>query len=75
MGALVVVEGGDLVTWTQFDEYPFDMAGPLPTLGLPGATVFQAAMFDGSVRTIKKTVDPNVLKRGIHAADGLPLAD
>ena len=72
---IAIVEGGDPVTWTQFDEYPFDMVGPLPTLGLPGATVFQAAMFDGSVRTIKKTVDPNVLKRGIHAADGFPLAD
>ena len=72
---IAIVEGGDPVTWTQFNEYPFSMDGPLPTLGLPGATVFQAAMFDGSVRTIKKTVDPNVLKRGIHAADGFPLAD
>ncbi len=72
---IAIVEGGDPVTWTQFNEYPFSMDGPLPSLGLPKADVFQAAMFDGSIRTIKKTIDPNVLKRGIHASDGSPLAD
>lgn len=72
---IAIVEGGERVTWTQFNDYPFDMTGPLPTLGLPGATVFQAAMFDGGVRTINKSVDPMVLKRGIHAADGSPLVD
>ena len=63
------------MTWSQFNDYPFSMDGPLPTLGLPNAAVFQAGMFDGSVRTIKKSIDPMVLKRGIHAADGSPLND
>ena len=72
---IAIVEGGERVTWTQFNDYPFSMDGPLPTLGLPNATVFQAGMFDGSVRTIKKSIDPMVLKRGIHASDGSPLND
>ena len=72
---IAIVEGGESVTWTQFNDYPFSMDGPLPSLGLPKADVFQAAMFDSSVRTIKKSVDPMVLKRGIHAADGSPLVD
>ena len=70
-----VIEGGEKVTWSQFDEYPFSMDGPLPKLGRPGASVIQAAMFDGSVRSIKPSIDPKVLKSGIHASDGLPLGE
>ncbi len=70
-----VIEGGEKVTWSQFDEYPFSMDGPLPKLGRPGASVIQAAMFDGSVRPIKTSIDPKVLKSGIHASDGLPLGE
>ena len=72
---IAVVEGGDRVTWTQFDEYPFGMDGPLPKLGVPKTSVFQAAMFDGSVRAIRTSIDPMVLKSGIHASDGLPLGE
>ena len=59
------------MTWSQFNEYPFSKDGPLPALGLPNTDVFQAAMFDGSVRTFRKSIDPNVLKSAIHAADGV----
>ena len=72
---IAVVEGGDRVTWSQFDEYPFSMNGPLPKLGLPKASVFHAAMFDGSVRAIRTSIEPMVLKSGIHASDGLPLGE
>jgi len=72
---IAVVEGGDRVTWSQFDEYPFSMNGPLPKLGLPKASVFQVLMFDGSVRGIRPSIDPMVLKSGIHASDGLPLGE
>ncbi len=72
---IAVVEGGDRVTWSQFDEYPFSMDGPLPKLGHANFPVFQAALFDGSVRAIRKSIDPMVLKSGIHASDGLPLGE
>jgi len=68
---IAIVEGGDRVTWSQFNEYPFSKAGPLPALGLPNSDVFQAAMFDGSIRTFRKSIDPNLLKSAIHAADGV----
>ena len=68
---IAIVEGADRVTWSQFNEYPFSKDGPLPALGLPNTDVFQAAMFDGSVRTFRKSIDPNVLKSAIHAADGV----
>ena len=70
---IAVVEGGERVTWTQFNDYPFRKDGPLPMLGLPDAKVFQAALFDGSVRSFRKTIDPNVLKSAIHASDGVGL--
>ncbi len=74
---IAIVEGGDRVTWSQFNEYPFSKDGPLPALGLPNSDVFQAAMFDGSIRTFRKSIDPNVLKSAIHAADsvGAPLGE
>jgi hypothetical protein len=72
---ICVVEGGYKVTWSRFDEYPFSMNGPLPLLGKPNGTAFQAALFDGSVRTIRTSIDPKVLKSGIHASDGLPLGE
>ncbi len=68
---IAIVEGGERVTWSQFNEYPFSKDGPLPALGLPNTDVFQAAMFDGSVRTFRKSIDPNLLKSAIHAADGV----
>ena len=72
---IAVVEGGERVTWSQFDEYPFSMDGPLPKLGHDNFPVIQVAMFDGSVRAIRKSIDPMVLKSGIHASDGLPLGE
>ena len=68
---IAIVEGGDRVTWSQFNEYPFSKDGPLPALGLPNSDVFQAAMFDGSVRTFRKSIDPILLKNAIHASDGV----
>ena len=65
---ILIVEGGEKVTWTRFHEYKFEPAGALPAMGLPGKDVFQVAMASGEVRTIKKTIDPAVMKALITRA-------
>ena len=67
---ILYVEGAEKVTWSRFGEYRFDPAGPLPPLGHPKRDVFAAAMADGSVRWVKKTVSPQTLKAAVTANGG-----
>ncbi len=64
------VESADTVPWARFNDFMFDPAGPLPSLGHPQRTAFLVAMGDGSVKFVNKSINPDVLKRCIHAADG-----
>ncbi len=68
---LMVVEAGDAVPWTKPEDLPYDSEKPLPKLGGPRAGDFNAAWCDGSVRLIKKTIDPKVLHLLIQRNDGM----
>lgn len=67
---IFVVEGGEKVTWTRFQEYKFDPTGPLPPLGRPGKDTFQVLMVDGSTRIIRRSVSETTLKNMINRQDG-----
>lgn len=72
---ILFVQAAQPVPWPQCNELPFDPAGPLPPLGRPDRKWFLAAMADGSVRTVRKNVDPNVMKAAITRAGGEPPPD
>lgn len=67
---ILVVESTVQVPWAQFNEHPYDPAGPLPELGRAGRNTFLACMADGSVRVVKKTVRPNTLRSAITREGG-----
>lgn len=67
---ILYVEGGDKVTWTRFQEYKFDPNGQLPALGKPDKPTFWVAMGDGSVRSVRKSVNPATLKAAITRNGG-----
>jgi hypothetical protein len=68
---IAYVESADKVGWTQFNDFRFDPTGTPPPLGKPNASVFLAAMADGSVRAVRKTVSPQMLNYAIGRADGM----
>ena len=72
---LMVVEAAQPVIWTRPDDLPFDVAPgfqPAPLFGAgskhPGG--FNALMGDGSVKFIKMSINPQVLKALITKASG-----
>jgi|GEM_PF-1318892 len=67
---IMFVEGADKVTWSQFNEYKFDPKGPLPTLGHPKRDTFMVGLADGSVRSVRKTVNPETIKAAITREGG-----
>lgn len=67
---LLVVESTIKVPWAQFNEHRYDPDGPLPPLGRADRGSFLAAMADGSVRVVKKSVSPNTLRATITRASG-----
>ena len=67
---LLVVEARREVPWTKPEDIPFDPEGLLPQLGGFTPDGFNAAFGDGSVRYIKKSIDPIVLKALITRAEG-----
>lgn len=64
------VDGGEKVTWTRFQEYKFDPQGQLPPLGRPDKDGYNVVLCDGSVRWVKKSVDPAVVKAMITRHGG-----
>ncbi len=67
---IMVVESTVPVPWTQPDELPFDAKGTLPPLGMPKNDYFIVMMADGSVRPIKKTLNPQKIKDAVTATGG-----
>ena len=67
---ILFVETTDRVPWAQFNELKFDPNGGPPALGHDKRDVFLVGMADSSVRFVKKTVDPAVLKAAITRAGG-----
>ena len=70
---ILFVETADRVPWGQFNEMKFDPNGGPPALGHDKRDVFLVGMADGSVKAIKKTVDPAMLKAAIGRNDGKPV--
>ena len=66
------VESGEKVTWSQFNEMKFDPANPPSpgTMGRPVNTGFMVLMGDGSIRTFRKTMNPQTLKAAITPNGG-----
>ncbi len=67
---ILIVEAEDAVTWTKPEELPFDAKKDPPKVGLKGATMFNAAFADGSVRSLDKTIDKDTLKAYITRNGG-----
>ncbi len=72
---ILIAESTVQVPWAQFNEHRFDPDGPLPELGRASRNTLILAMADGSVRTVKKGVDPNILRAAVTREGGeqLPL--
>jgi hypothetical protein len=67
---LLAVEAKRDVPWTKPEDIPFDAHGPLPQLGGFTPDGFNAGFGDGSVRYIKQTIKPEVLRALITRAGG-----
>jgi hypothetical protein len=67
---LMIAEAGQGVLWSKPEDIPFDEKKELPKLGGMFPDVFHALFADGSVRKIKKTIDPKTLKAMITIAGG-----
>ena len=59
---IMLVEAAEPVEWTKPDVLDFDPKKPLPKLGGLSKGGFNVAMCDGSVRFVKDTIDPKMLK-------------
>lgn len=69
---IMVVEGGEKGPWSQFNDYKFDPNGTLPSLGRSNTMnpKFSVVMADGSVMTVRQSVDQRILKAAITKAGG-----
>jgi len=67
---IAVVEAADPVEWTKPADIPFNPQGDVIKLLRFTAGVCNAAFWDGSVRQIRQTVDPQNLKNAILATEG-----
>jgi hypothetical protein len=67
---LLAVEANRQVPWTKPEDIPFDPQGALPELGGFTPDGVNALFGDGSVRYIKKSINPIVLKALITRAGG-----
>jgi hypothetical protein len=73
--ALVEVKDAHAVVWTKPQDLEWDPNSPLAQLGSYHPGIFQVAIADGSVRTISRAMDANVLKslitrNGSETVDG-----
>jgi hypothetical protein len=67
---ILVAEAAETVPWPQPKELPFPPNGPLPELGYPGRNVVLLLMADGTVKAVRKNLDPRVLRALITPAGG-----
>jgi hypothetical protein len=69
---IMVVEAGAAraVPWTKPDDVEFDEADPFEALGTIGEEGFRAALFDGRVLTIPRSISQDDLRRLIDPSDG-----
>lgn len=67
---ILIAESTVQVPWAQFNEHQFDPNGSLPELGRASRNTFFLAMADGSVRVVKKSVAPNILRAAVTRDGG-----
>jgi hypothetical protein len=67
---ILAVEASKSVPWTSPEDLPFDPARPVPSIGGLHEGGFLAALCDGSVRFIKKSISETTLKYAITRNDG-----
>jgi hypothetical protein len=66
----LIVEAGDPVLWTKPDDIPYASKAPLPKLGGIFKEGFSAALADGSVRFVKRSVSEKTIRAAITPAGG-----
>jgi hypothetical protein len=64
------VEAAEGVPWTKPDDLVFDPTKPLPKLGQPTEESFLVCLCDGSVRSLRRDLKPESLKKMITLAGG-----
>jgi prepilin-type processing-associated H-X9-DG protein len=67
---ILAVEARREVPWTKPEDIPFDPQGPPPELGGFTPDGFNALFGDGSVRYLKRSLNPILLKALITRAGG-----
>jgi hypothetical protein len=67
---ILIVEAKDAVPWTKPVDLPYDAKKPLPKLGGMFKAGFHAALADGSVRIISRTISERTLRNAITRDDG-----
>jgi len=72
---ILLVEANREIPWTKPEDIPFNPNGPLPDLGGFWPDGFNAAFADGSVRSLKKSINPKVLKALITKDGGEPISN
>lgn len=76
---ILAVEAKEGVVWTKPGGITLDLEKDLPAVdslvGINKANGFQALFCDGSVRFIKITIDPKIMKWLIMPADGNPIPE
>jgi hypothetical protein len=65
---ILIVEAGTARPWTQPADLRYQAQQPLPKLGGLFKTGFHAAMADGSVRFVRRTVSEKTLRAAITPA-------
>ena len=68
---ILFAESRNLVPWAAPQDMPYSANGPLPQLGNPTRPGFIVCMADGSVKFVKNTVNPAVLRGYITRNDGI----
>ncbi len=67
---IMLVEAKDPVPWTKPDDVPFDQGKLLPKVGGLFHQFFQAAMCDGSVRSVTTSIKEDTLRAAITRNGG-----
>jgi len=67
---ILIIEAKDAVPWTKPADLPYDAKKPLPKLGGLFKDGFHAALADGSVRFIRRTISARTLRDAITRDDG-----
>jgi beta-lactamase regulating signal transducer with metallopeptidase domain len=67
---IALVEARRAVPWTKPDDIVYSPDQPLPEFGVNPSQELQVAFCDGSVRTIPRNMDPNLLRAMITIAGG-----